>query len=93
MRDDSRPASELREALDAVLLVTGSIREALDAVHGTAPEPDESADDFFWDAGAPRELWLRRLGQANWVLIFTIVGTIAIVAGVIVADLAWMKPH
>jgi hypothetical protein len=92
MRDDSRPASELREALDAVR-ATGSIGEALDAVHGTAPEPDQSADDFFWDAAAPRELWLRRLGRANWVLIFTIVGTIGTVTGAIIAYLAWMKPH
>ena len=58
---------------------------------GRLPEPDQSADDFFWDAAAPRELWLRRLGRANWVLIFTIVGTIGTVTGAIIAYLAWMS--
>jgi len=34
-----------------------------------------------------------RLARANWILIFTIVGSIAAMVGVIVAYLAWMKPH
>lgn len=90
MHDDSRPVSELREALDAAR-DTDSIREALD-LRGMAPEPDDAADGS-WDATPPREPWPRRLARANWILIFTIAGSIAAVAGVIVAYLAWMKPH
>jgi len=91
MHDDSRPVSELREALDTAR-ATGSIREALD-LHGMAPEPDGAVGDFFWDASPPREPWLQHLARANWILIFTIAGSIAAVAGVIIAYLAWMKPH
>lgn len=91
MYDDSRPASELREALNAVR-ATGSIREALNGVYETAPEPDDPADGFFWDATPPPEPWLRRVVRANWTLIFTIVGSAATVAGVIIAYLALVKP-
>jgi len=90
MHDDSRPVSELREALDAVR-ATGSIREALHAVHGTAPEPDGPADDFSWPVPPRRRLWPRRLGRALrrvdvWILIAT-------VAGVIIAYLTLVKPN
>jgi hypothetical protein len=91
MAPRKRTGSDLGEALDAVR-ATGSLREALDAAAGTAPEPDGAAD-FSWDASPPREPWPRRLARANWILIFTIVGSIAAVAGVIIAYLAWMKPH
>jgi hypothetical protein len=85
MHDDSRPVSEIREALNAAR-DSGSIREAL-GLHGTAPEstPDP-AGDFFWDASPLREPWPRRLGRANWVLILT-------AATVIVAILAWLLPR
>lgn len=87
-----RTGSDLGEALEAAR-VTGSIREALDAAGGTTPEPVGATDGFFWDASPPREPWPRRLARANWVLIFTIVGTIAAVAGVIIAYLTLVKPH
>jgi hypothetical protein len=87
-----RAGSELGEAL-AAARGAGELREALDAARGTAPEPDDAADVPFWDASPPREPWPRRLARANWILIFTIVGSIAGVAAVIVAYLAWMKPR
>jgi hypothetical protein len=92
MHDDSRPVSELREALNAVR-ATGSIRGALNGVYGTAPEPEDPADGFVWDASPPPEPWPRRLARANWILIFTIVGSAAAVVGVIIAYLALVKPN
>ncbi len=90
MYDDSRPVSEIREALNAVR-ATGSIREAL-GLHGTAPEPDGVAGAFSWDASPPREPWPRRLARANWILIFTIAGSIAAVATAVIAYLTLVKP-
>jgi hypothetical protein len=90
MRDDFRQVSELREALDAA--ATGSIREALDANHGMAPEPDGPDGAFFWDASPPREPWLRRVARANWLLITTVVGSAAAVAIAVMTYLLLAKP-
>lgn len=91
MHDDPRPVSEIREALNAVR-DTGSPREAL-GLHGMAPEPDGAAGAFFWDASPPRTPWPRRLARANWMLIFTIAGSVAAVAAVVIGYLTRMKPH
>ncbi len=89
MHDDSRPVSELREALDAVR-DTGSIREALNAVHGTAPAPEGSADDFSWPVPPRQRQWPRRLGRVLirvdvWILIVGIIG-------LLIAYLTLVKP-
>ena len=86
-----RARSDLGEALDAVR-DSGSVREALDAVNGTDPEP---ADDtgFYWPdtpALGPRQ-WPGRLGRALgrvdvWILIVGIIG-------VVIAYLALILPH
>jgi hypothetical protein len=91
MHDDSRPVSEIREALNAAR-DSGSIPETL-GLHGTAPEstPDP-AGDFFWDASPLRDPWPRRLGRANWVLIATVVGSAAAVAGAVIGYLTLVKP-
>jgi hypothetical protein len=92
MYDDSRPASELREALNAVC-ATGSIREALDDVYGTAPEPDESAVDFSWvgSGRAPQRRWPRQLGLT--LVRVDVLILIATVACAIIAYLALVKPN
>lgn len=90
-----RAGSDIGKALDAVR-ASGSVREALDAPSGTAPDPTEE-DAVFWSDPPAARQWPRRLGRAltrvNWVLILTIVGTIATVAGAVIATLAWLKPH
>jgi hypothetical protein len=87
-----RPRSEIGQALDAA---GGSVREALDAANGTAPDPAEPGGATWPDPPAARQR-LRRLGRAlaraNWLLIATVAGTIATVAGVVIACLTLVKP-
>jgi hypothetical protein len=87
-----RTRSDLGEALGAVR-ATGSLREALDAAGGTAPDPADPAGDFAWPNAAPlrERQWPRRLGRTMarvdvWLLIMAIIT-------VVVTYLAWMKPH
>ena len=57
------------------------------------PEPSGLADGFAWlDATSSRERGPRRLARANWILTLAIVGTIATVAGVVIAYLTLVMP-
>ena len=89
-----RTRSDIGDALDAAR-ASGSIREALDTASGTIPDPAEAGGVSWPDPPAARQR--RRLchvlAQANWLLITTVIGTIATVAGVFIAYLAWVKPH
>jgi hypothetical protein len=89
-----RARSDLATALDAVG-ASGSVGDALDAASGTAPDPAE-ADGVFWSDPPEARQWLRRLGRAlvraNWLLIATVVGSAAAVAGAVIGYLTLVKP-
>jgi len=82
---------DLGEALDAVG-ASGSVREALDAAKGIAPASADAAEAFWPDTPVPHfRQWAAYAGRALrrvdvWILIVGIVG-------VVIAYLAWVKPH
>jgi hypothetical protein len=89
-----RAGSDIGQALDAAR-ASGSVREALDAASGTAPDAPE-ADGAFWPDTSAARPRTRRLGRAlvraNWLLIATVVGSAAAVAGAVIGYLALVKP-
>lgn len=88
MSPRKRTGSDIGRALDAVK-ASGSAREALDAASGTALEPAGPAADLSWTPPEPSPLrrCSRSLGRVDvWILIVGLVG-------LVIAYLAWMKPH
>ena len=86
-------SGDLGEALAAARVTRPELREAIDAARGTAPESSGTAGDSAWSAAAAtrQRQWPRRLIRVLarvdvWILIVGIVG-------VVIAYLAWVKPH
>jgi len=83
-------SGDLGEALDAARVTGPELREALDAANGTVLDP---ADDtgFHWPDTPAQRQWPQCLGRVLtrvdvWILIVGIVG-------VVIAYLAWVRPH
>jgi len=88
-----RARSDIGEALDAARVTGTELREALDTASDAAPQPADPGGDLSWPGTAPsrQRPWLRTVGRAVarvdvWILIVGI-------AALVVAYLAWMKPH
>jgi hypothetical protein len=88
-----RPGSELGEALDAARVTRSELREAVDTARGKAPESADPAGAISWSADSlsRQRRWLRSLSRPFarvdvWILIVGIIG-------LVIAYLAWVKPH